>query len=154
MAARAKNKFLMFILSLVPGVGHFYLGLMNRGLQFMIAFFGGIFLMDFFDLQGFAVFMPVIWFYALFDALQMASAIRDEESIEDVPVIPWDKLRVIDTWIGWGLIALGAYLIIRRVLSPLLPVIYSIQYIQIGLLAILLIAGGIKILMPRKERGE
>jgi hypothetical protein len=155
MAAQARSKLLTFILSLAPGVGHLYLGLMNRGLQFMIALFGSFFLMDFFGLQGFALLLPIIWFYALFDALQMAEAIHSGELVEDTPLIPWDRLKVGNTWIGWGLITLGGYLIIRRILPPLLPGLYSIQYIiQTAFVSVLLILGGIRILVPQKERED
>ncbi len=38
-----KSKFWAFILSLIPGVGYMYLGLMRRGLEVMTLFFGTIF---------------------------------------------------------------------------------------------------------------
>ncbi|WP_258112775.1 hypothetical protein [Alicyclobacillus sp. SP_1] len=71
-----KSKFVTFLLSVfVPGLGHLYLGLQRRGLSFMISFFACIafsWLLTFI----FPFLLAVIWFYALFDALQQATIIN------------------------------------------------------------------------------
>ncbi len=154
MAPKKKSGFLTFVFSLMPGVGHYYLGLMNRGLQFMVAFFGVIAVGSFLDAPSIALFLPVIWFYALFDALQMGSMLSAGEPVEDIPPVPWDMIKVKDIWIGWGLIILGVYLVMQRILPPLLPWLSYNGYTQTAFVAVLLILGGIKILMPGKERNE
>ena len=60
------KKFLFFLSSLIPGAGHMFLGFMKRGLLLMTVYFIDIGLSMI--LNGFLVFMPVIWFYCLFDA--------------------------------------------------------------------------------------
>ena len=60
------KKFLFFLSSLIPGAGHMFLGYMKRGLLLMTIYFIDIGLSMI--LNGFLVFMPVIWFYCLFDA--------------------------------------------------------------------------------------
>lgn len=60
------QKFIFFLSALIPGAGHMYLGFMKRGLLLMTVFFVDIGLSMI--LNGFLVFMPVIWFYCLFDA--------------------------------------------------------------------------------------
>ena len=60
------KKFLFFLSSLIPGAGHMFLGFMKRGLLLMTIYFIDIGLSMI--LNGFLVFMPVIWFYCLFDA--------------------------------------------------------------------------------------
>jgi TM2 domain-containing membrane protein YozV len=66
------------MLSLIPGLGHMHLGLMYRGLTFMIGFFGILTMIFFIAVLtgegGFLVFLgalPIIWIYSLFDAIQL-----------------------------------------------------------------------------------
>jgi len=73
------ERFFTILLSFVPGLGHFYLGLMHRGLSFLIAFFGLgtmlVFVASVTNQGGFAVFLgllPIIWLYCMFDAVQAA----------------------------------------------------------------------------------
>lgn len=65
------------LLSFIPGLGHYQLGLMQRGLTAMISFFGVAVLVFFITIftnnEGFLAFllaMPVLWFYTMFDALK------------------------------------------------------------------------------------
>jgi hypothetical protein len=67
----------IMLLSFIPGLGHYQLGLMQRGLTAMISFFGVAILVFFLTVlthnNGFIAFllaMPVLWFYAMFDALK------------------------------------------------------------------------------------
>ena len=85
-----KSKFLTFILSAVPGLGHFYLGLMSRGLGIMAAFsilvgaaaiVGNLTRSD--AHVVFLMLLPVIWFYGLFDALALCRRIKMGEELED-----------------------------------------------------------------------
>jgi hypothetical protein len=66
------------MLSLIPGLGHMHLGLMYRGLTFIIGFFGIVTMIFFIAVLtgegGFLVFLgalPIIWIYSLFDAIQL-----------------------------------------------------------------------------------
>ncbi len=66
------------MLSLIPGLGHMHLGLMYRGLTFIIGFFGILTMIFFIAVLtgegGFLVFLgalPIIWIYSLFDAIQL-----------------------------------------------------------------------------------
>lgn len=66
------------MLSLIPGLGHMHLGLMYRGLTFIIWFFGILTMIFFIAVLtgrgGFLVFLgalPIIWIYSLFDAIQL-----------------------------------------------------------------------------------
>lgn len=83
-----KNK--IVALSIIPGLGHFHLGLMYRGLTAMVLFFGSagsmLFLAIITSREGFLAFLvvlPVIWFYVLFDALhQYKRKLAGEELID------------------------------------------------------------------------
>lgn len=87
---RDNERFFTILLSFVPGLGHFYLGLMQRGLSFLIAFFGLstvlIFLTAITSQDGFAIFLgllPVIWLYCMFDAVQSAHRKQQGEMLVD-----------------------------------------------------------------------
>ena len=104
-----KSKVLTFLLSSVPGVGHYYLGHMQRGLQLNLLFFGLIIIFSLTGLGILAELLPVIWFYALFDALQIANALNEGESVIDQPLEFWKKLPFKGQTAGWILIILGVY---------------------------------------------
>lgn len=115
-----KSKFFTFFFSLVPGVGHMYLGLMQRGLQFLVTFFGVIFLLVLTNLGELSLFLPVIWFYNLFDALQRYQLIKEADpdtfNIEkfDQPLVVFAQKITQQKWFAYGLIALGGYLLLDR----------------------------------------
>lgn len=85
------SRFLTFVLSCVPGVGHLYLGLMVRGFSFMVAFFGWITFVAFLSAasqqNGFIVLclvLPILWFYSFFDAFHQRRRIIAGEQVLDI----------------------------------------------------------------------
>lgn len=143
-----KSKFVTVILSLVPGLGHLYLGWMERGMQFMIAFFLAIFLMDWLSISLFGYLLPVIWFYSLFDALQHFGS----EAEEPARFSPWSWLGDRQRWVGFGLIAIGALILIDRMAIPWMQTYLSYHHIRMisaGLVALLFIAGGIRLVIGK-----
>ncbi|WP_066174756.1 hypothetical protein [Bacillus marinisedimentorum] len=133
-----KSKGLTFFLSFVPGLGHFYLGLMNRGLQIMIAFFSVMFLSDLFHLFGFL--MPVIWFFGLFDALQQHRLVTTEDGHPDRPFIEWGHLHERKDLLGWGLIVFGILLILDKLTIYFfnMPLFIMMRNALVGVLLIVL----------------
>lgn len=77
-------------LAFIPGLGHMHLGLVYRGLTFLIGFFG-ILTMVFFvtslsNEEGFLIFLgalPILWVYNLFDAMQMYHRKNRGETLVD-----------------------------------------------------------------------
>lgn len=83
-----KTKIMM--LSIIPGLGHMYMGLLVRGITIMIMFIGvfavGLFLTAMLRTPAMLVLwlaMPIIWIYSMFDALSLLSARQKGEHIED-----------------------------------------------------------------------
>lgn len=151
-----KSKSLTFFLSFVPGLGHFYLGQMNRGLQMMLLFFGSFFLFDFIGLQGFPFFIPVIWFYSLFDSLEQHRKICKDQIIIDPPLFSWETFKIKKQWIGWGMIIFGVYMVFDkisylffdwRINQTLKSILFAVILIIIGLY---ILSG--KNLFRKKER--
>ncbi len=159
-----KSKAIATLLSIVPGVGHLYLGLQKRGLQLMVAFLFSIYILDILRLGIFLFIIPIIWFYSFFDGLQQASR-ADEETLEDEPI--FSSLMNYQKWLGLGLILLGLYYlganIIVPIAGPILQEMFHIEiydwyfrYIQVGVICLLLIGGGMKLMigkkLPNKEK--
>ncbi|WP_010500470.1 hypothetical protein [Paenibacillus elgii] len=154
-----KNKTLATLLSIFPGAGHMYLGLQKRGLQLMAAFLFCIYIMDVMRLSLFMFLIPILWFFSFFDALQMVSKVGREE-LRDVPVVGW--LLHHQRWLGYGLLALGAYYLLDRVLLSTLNIwlseklqrqvmLWFNQYFQTFVISVLLIGGGIRLLRGNKK---
>jgi hypothetical protein len=119
-----KRKWLAGILSfIVPGTGHFYLGLMQRGLFIMMLLILDIFIITSLVNQRdtsvpmvtlFALFIPVIYFYNLFDALQITDHVNRRNELGEFASVsndiefqdPLEKL-IKGTNMGVILIAAG-----------------------------------------------
>ncbi|MBS4220572.1 hypothetical protein KHA96_19930 [Bacillus sp. FJAT-49711] len=163
-----KSKAIATLLSIIPGAGHLYLGLQKRGIQLMAAFLFSIYILDVLRLGIFLFVVPIIWFFSFFDGLQKASKAESDEVEEDVPIVSFFINH--QKWVGIGLIALGVYYLGTQILmpiaSPYLQRILDIdinfwfyRYFQTGILCLLLIGGGIKLMSGRKatqlqEEGE
>ncbi len=111
-----RGAFSVLALSLLPGAGYMYLGLMNRGLQAMVLFFGSIFLASVVNLGALiGLVVPVLVFYSIFDSLQLASRMNEGLFIEDRPYIDignpnWQNI------LGYILIGLGALALLYNIL--------------------------------------
>ncbi|MFC3745897.1 hypothetical protein [Paenibacillus sp. GCM10012306] len=84
------ERFHIILLSFIPGLGHFHMGLMKRGLSFLISFFGFItillFLAGITSSNAFLLFfgvLPVIWLYCMFDAVQHIHRKQGGELLSD-----------------------------------------------------------------------
>jgi len=145
-----KRKMGVYILSFLPGLGHFYLGLMQRGLQFMLLFFSAIFMTHM--VEVFAFFIPVIVFYSYFDALQYHSKYRENEELIDEPVFKQNLIRVNKAVIAWIFIGFGGLSLLENSADYLqLSIDFNILY-KIIVSAVFVIIG-IRILIgkPKEE---
>ncbi|WP_160041368.1 MULTISPECIES: hypothetical protein [Paenibacillus] len=84
------ERFYTILLSFVPGLGHLHMGLMQRGLSFLIAFFGlgtiMFFLTGITSRTIFLLFLgvlPIIWLYCMFDAVQLIHRRQAGEMLQD-----------------------------------------------------------------------
>ena len=89
---KRKSKFLTFLLSFIPGISHFYLGLFERGLIFLFLF-GGVSLGSSFmwSLTNWNGFVPlglgggaVVWLIALLDAFSSINNMRYKIDMNDM----------------------------------------------------------------------
>lgn len=155
-----KSKMLATLLAIFPGAGHLYLGLQKRGIQLMVAFLLSIYILDTLRLSLFLFLIPVIWFFSFFDALQNLNRFEEEE-LEDIPVIKYFVNH--QKWVGIALIILGIYYLLDSVFLPAfadeLEKILNIniwyyyhRYLQITIVCLIFIGGGIKLLLGSKSK--
>lgn len=88
------ERFRTILLSFIPGVGHFQLGLMNRGITLLIAFIGLAIMVFFVSIltnrSEFLIFwaiLPVIWVYGFFDAIQQLNKKQRGEQLVDRTIL-------------------------------------------------------------------
>ena len=146
------RKIIAIGLSMVPGAGHMYLGLLRQGAQLMALFFLTMFITDWLHLSLLAFILPVLWFYSLFDAYHLLEEESDGLRPDESPLFDW--LRSHPSWIGWGLIILGGLVILQRIVTPILVAVLNPvlrNYMETSLVALILIAGGIKMLAGNKS---
>ncbi|WP_280771658.1 hypothetical protein [Salipaludibacillus daqingensis] len=88
------ERFFTIVLSFIPGVGHFQLGLMNRGFTFLTAFIGAGIMIVFISFAMrqdafllFMAFLPVVWVYSFFDAVHHLNKKQRGEILEDRSIL-------------------------------------------------------------------
>lgn len=154
-----KSKSIATLFSIFPGAGHLYLGLQKRGIQLMAGFLFAIYILDLLRLGFFFFLIPIIWFYSFFDGLQKASKM-EEGPVEDTPII--SGIVNQQKWIGFGLMGLGIYFLTSSIIVPAIAPhldewigsnleYWFRDYFQKGLVCILLIGGGIKLMAGSKK---
>lgn len=170
---KKKNKFFTFILSLIPGVGQMYMGLMKQGLSIMALLTLIIFLSNFFYIDIFLYTIPLLWFYSFFDCMNKAS-LSDEvfATLKDNYLFSFDTfienknkfIRQYKFIIALLLILAGFKLLFRNILSMingytgiyidiqlfnfLSQLDYYVPQLIIGLLVICI---GIKLILGKKK---
>lgn len=89
-ALQTNDRFVTILLSFVPGLGHFQLGLMQRGLAFLTTFFGLVIMIFFVEALtnrdeffAFLGVLPIIWLYCMFDCVQQLNRKQRGESLLD-----------------------------------------------------------------------
>lgn len=143
------KKSLALFFSLIPGAGHLYLGLQKKGLQIMVAFFGLVALTDWISLPIIGMFIPIIWFYSIFD---VRKAIYNPQSCEDNLNLSFDFIHV--KYLGYIFIIIGVMAIFRNVIFPLTHIHIDWQitrYIRTSIISLIFIAIGSKMLLDTRK---
>lgn len=153
----SKSTILATVLAIMPGAGQMYLGLQRRGLQLMALFLFSLYFLDVLNFSLLLFCIPLIWFYSFFDALQQISRYRRSDgALQDEPVADWLVYR--QKWLGIGLIAFGCFYLFERLLADVLETWIPLsrywvdRYFQTVVIALLLIGGGIRLMMGKRNR--
>lgn len=145
------KKFWAFFFSLIPGAGHMYIGLQRKGVQLMVSFFLLITLCGWIDLPLIAIFIPVLWFYSIFDVRKILnSGIIPEDTLNfNIPL----NINGNKTF-AYILIFIGAMSLLRNVILPITGVYISWEvthYFKTIVCSLIFIGVGIKLLMGKKR---
>lgn len=151
------ERFYTIILSFVPGLGHFQLGLMNRGLTLLASFFGLVVMVFFVTfLTGrsefliFVLFLPVLWVYGFFDVIQQfnkkqrGEKLVDRTILEDLEMRREDgrKSKAIATFLsifpGAGHLYLGLQRRGIQLMAAFLFSIYILDVLRLGIFLFLI----------------
>ncbi|GAA0328835.1 hypothetical protein GCM10008967_19190 [Bacillus carboniphilus] len=151
------ERFYTIILSFVPGLGHFQLGLMNRGITLLAAFLGlgvMVFFVTFISHRGefliFLLLLPVIWFYGFFDAMQLLEKKRRGEELVDRTILEdferrneeGKKSKAIATFLsifpGAGHLYLGLQKRGIQLMAAFLFAIYVLDVLRLGVFLFLI----------------
>lgn len=146
----SNRKMIALALATIPGAGHMFLGLIKQGAQLMAGFFLILVLTDWLNVSVLGFVLPVIWFYSVFDIYHLLEDER-ELHLDSSSLFDWFSNR--PQTLGWGLIGLGVIVMLQRIITPLLSTFIGPSlraYLGTSLVAIILIAGGIKLLMGSK----
>lgn len=152
--------------SLMPGAGHMYLGLTRQGIQLMLLFLSNFFIAASFNLEFLAVFLPIIWFYSIFD---VRSKILSEEPLSNKNLPIFSDVDSIDDifknkpaekYIAYILILMGVLSLLNNIVIPILGRYYDYQiilYIKSLIISSIFIAVGCMLLKGKKisiRRGD
>ncbi|MEK3884091.1 hypothetical protein [Paenibacillus sp. PL2-23] len=87
---RQQEKTKTLLLSVIPGLGHMSMGLMQRGITFLVSFVGLFAIILFLgfitgspSMLVFLLALPVIWIYSMFDAASLVQSKQNGEPVED-----------------------------------------------------------------------
>lgn len=168
---RKRNGFLTFCFSCLPGAGQMFLGFFKQGISLMIVFFGLICLTGWLDLPPFIFLLPVIWFYAFFDALNK-NALPDNDfeqledhylfinGLDDFKGLSLSRYRIVAAVI---IILLGINLLCNNLVDLLATFGFTFSYeihqiffyhIPQMAIAILIIAAGVYLIMGKRKTLE
>lgn len=150
---RKHNRGLAILFSTIPGAGHMYVGLQKQGLQLMSSFFFMIFFADWTDLGIFMCIVPIIWFYSFFDVLNKTSREGPIDD-DDIIFVSWINNRNSlfnekNKFVAYALIIIGIVLIIEKIIFPWIS--WELKnYIETGILSLVFILGGVRLLLGNK----
>ena len=162
ISGKRSNRFLFFILSLIPGAAHMHMGLFRRGLQLMIITFGGASLIDFIDLDAL---IPIVlipaWFFSFFEShhlrrqLEKGQIISDDD-LFDRQLFDYAPLLKNRRVIGFTIIIFGILSLLRELeRSSFLDRLFgnwNYYYLLRGsLVPLCLILGGIYLIAKTKK---
>jgi hypothetical protein len=155
--APESERFYTILLSFIPGLGHFQLGMMNRGLTLLASFLGlGIMVIFVTTLSGreeFLIFLaaiPVIWVYGFFDVVQQfnkklrGETLVDRTIFEDFEMRREDgkKSKAIATFLsifpGAGHLYLGLQRRGIQLMAAFLFSIYILDILRLGIFLFLI----------------
>ena len=139
-------------LSLVPGVGHMYLGQMEKGLSLLGGFLLVLFVNNLLRLNLAFVVLPLLWFYSAFDVLGELPLLA-QTSGPNAARFSSGNQRTVQRWLGYALVGAGLLLLVDRLLVPQLDP-RLVRYLQPVAVAVILMVVGVRLLLGTRVPGR
>lgn len=118
--------FFRFVFSACPGLGHLYMGMMQRGFQLLVGGVLGSILIGMIFPPLLGLYIPALIFYSIFDAREAHLRIAQGLEVEDKGFIDLKNWKM--TWnpryVGYGLIGIGLLAFYNVMLDDLLYVFF------------------------------
>lgn len=120
-----RSKFLTVLFAAIPGAGHMFMGFMKRGVSLMAAFAALWMLSSGLRIGILGWIMPIVWFYAFFDCINLAWANDEDFNAQEDDYFMggeiFDRAKgiVLGKYrpaAGIALILLGIYMVIENVI--------------------------------------
>ncbi len=167
---KKRNKFWSFVMALLPGAAHMFMGFMKRGLSLMALFFLTFALASWLNLGPLMYVVPIIWFYGFFDGINLAFADDDVfAQIKDDYLFSPDSFDGLRRMVknkavaGVALIIVGVYVLFRGLINNIYlgflpPAVQEVLYGLINsipqfALAVVIIIIGISLIRGKKNGG-
>lgn len=129
---REVNGPVRFLLSIMPGIGHLYLGLPNRGLQFLLGTVLSAFVLDLLvprsPLPGFLVAAAI--FFSIFDAREAHLRMQQGLEVPDKGFVDVKQIQLQwnPRYVGYALIGVGVLVLYNTTVSDLLRLLFPSNY--------------------------
>lgn len=129
---KQKHGLLFFISSCIPGCGQMHQGFMKRGLSLMLMLCFIMTLAAFLHLDYLVIFLVPLWLYSFFDSYNLRALTDLDTAPEDsylfgVNSMDSERLAALcrkrHSFIGWGLILLGVYILFDTYVGRLMSAI-------------------------------
>lgn len=123
--ARDVNGFTRFVLSVVPGLGHLYMGLFQRGMQFLLGTVVGSIIIGNLYAPFLGIIIPVMVFFSIFDAREAHLRLNQGLEVQDRGFVDMDQVRAKWQPRHWGyvLIGAGALIMFNGIVNDLVSVV-------------------------------
>lgn len=160
-----KNSFLTFCFAMLPGAGQMYLGLMKKGVSIMSIFFGIIVLAAAFNFVWIVFLLPVIWFYAFFDAINYNNMSSEKKELAEDKFLFDDRelsafIKNNRTLVGVVCVVLGLCIIYNSVIYDVIQffsndvIIKFLRNIPTVAVSFCIILFGIGLIKNKKEEDD
>jgi hypothetical protein len=119
-----------FLLSLVPGVGHLYMGLVQRGMQFLLGWAAGWVLLTILFPPLLGVWIPLAIFYSVFDAREAHLRLAQGLEVEDKGFVDPKTLQLQwnHRYVAYVLVGIGALILFNTLTEDVLRVLMPYNY--------------------------
>lgn len=121
---RDVSGFARFVLSIFPGLGHLYMGLVQRGFQLMLGFGAGFVVLVMLAPGLLGFFIPASIFFSIFDAREAHIRQSQGLEVEDkafVDIKTW-QFQWDNRYVGYGLVGLGCLALYRVIVQEILRI--------------------------------